>query len=169
MKIQIFNPLMTIALVPLAGCAAFTPFDLANPTNLTVEDALRDVGAGFAGMREELDQRRGLKLGLYPCKVTVNLNVTADAAQGGKLTLDASTAPSQTTSTTHVNTVTASGHVEQTNTSTAHRGNTVVVEMYSVPCIPKDTLGGTNPSKVRLVSDAAERGVQHAPFVNPRR
>ncbi|MBB2754543.1 UNVERIFIED_ORG: hypothetical protein GGI57_005278 [Rhizobium aethiopicum] len=147
----------------LQGCAAFSPSDLAKPTSLSVEEALSDVGRGFAGMKHEL-RRSDLKLGLYPCKVTVNLNVTASAEQGGKLVLDASTAPTTTTTTALVNTVSASGHVEQVNSSSASRGNTVVVEMYSVACTPKDTLAGTHPEKISAVTSELNSGLVSAPL-----
>jgi len=150
-------------LLCLSSCAAFSPKDVANPTNLTVENALTDVGRGFAGMKTEL-RKSDVKLGLFPCKVTVNLNVTASADQGGKLVVDASTAPTSTAATTQINTLTASGHVEQTNTSTATRGNTVVVEMYSVACTPKDTLAGTFPDKVGSVTREVAAGVPVSPL-----
>jgi hypothetical protein len=117
-------------------------------------------------MKDEL-RKSDVKLGLFPCKVTVNLNVTASAEQGGKLVLDASTAPTSTATATQLNTITASGHAEQTNTSSATRGNTVVVEMYSVACIPKDTVAGTYPDKVGSLTKAVAMGPPAAPFSVP--
>ncbi len=157
--------ILLVLCIPLeTACAAFSPKDVANPTNLTVESALRDVGAGFAAMQREVRQQPNMKLGLFPCKVTVSLNVTASADQGGKLTLDASTAPTTTQATVISNTFSAAGHVEQTNTSSATRGNNVVVELYSVPCIPKDTLAGTAPDKVSAVLAGATSGLSQSPM-----
>lgn len=153
----------------VTSCASFSPKEVGQPTSLTVESALTDVGRGFAGMKSYL-RDNNLKLGLYPCKVTVNLNVTADAAQGGQLVLDASTAPAATATSTAINTFSASGNFTQTNSSSAHRGNTVVVEMYSAACTPKETLGGANPDKIaaagkgmaQTVSDAVLSGSKKA-------
>lgn len=155
---------LTLLGASASGCAAFSPKDLAQPTSLTVEHALVDVGAGFAGMKNELRRNGDQKLGLYPCKVTVNLNVTASADQGGKLVLDASTAPTSVATSTLTNTVSGSVHAEQTNSSSATRGNTVAVELYSIACLPAGTLGQVNPDKVAIVTKAADEGLPQAPF-----
>ncbi|WP_126911571.1 hypothetical protein [Rhizobium chutanense] len=147
----------------LGSCAAYSPKDVANPTKLTVEDAMTDIGRGFAGLKAEL-RKSDLKLGIFPCKVTVNLNVTASADQGGKLVIDASTAPTTTATTSLTNTISASGHFEQTNSSAATRGNTVVVEMYNVACVPKDTLAGSFPDKVEKVSKVVQESPTSTPF-----
>lgn len=149
----------------LAGCTAFSPKDVANPTTLTVSAALTDVGAGFANMKRQVDAG-GIKLGLYPCKVTVNLNVTADAARGGTLVLDASTKPAETTTTTVTNTFSASANLTQTNTSTAHRGNTVVVEMYSLACTPKDGVAASSANLAAL-ANAMNIAQRQAPVLAP--
>lgn len=151
----------------VTGCAAFSPADLAAPTELTVEKAMTNVGAGFAGMHEEINRKGPRKLGLYPCKVTVNFNVTASAAQGGTLVLSTSTAPTTTQTVELKNTVTADARIEQTNESSASRGNTVVVEMYSIPCTPLQTLAGQHPDKVMQVVRAANEGVGGAPTFRP--
>lgn len=114
-------------------------------------------------MKQEL-RKSDLKLGLFPCKVTVNLNVTASADQGGKLVLDASTAPTTVAQNTVSRAVTATGHFEQSNNSSATRGNTVIVEMYSIACTPKDTLAGANPDKVKVVTEEAVKGAIAAPL-----
>lgn len=168
-KVMMFQPPLILALVgPIASCAAFTPADVAKPTSLTVEHALADVGRGFALMKQEL--REGdLKLGLFPCKITVKLNVTAAAEQGGKLVIDASTAPTTLAQNTVQRTVTASSHLEQTNTSSVSRGNTVIVEMYSIACTPKDTLAGAHPDKVGPVTRDAIGGTVSAPLSDVRK
>lgn len=117
-------------------------------------------------MKHELRQS-DLKLGLFPCKVTVNLNVTASAEQGGKLVLDASTAPTTLAQSSATRTVSASGHFEQFNNSSATRGNSVVVEMYSIACTPKETLAGAHPDKVGAVTKEAVEGTITGPLVIP--
>ncbi|MBY5744644.1 hypothetical protein HFO28_13730 [Rhizobium leguminosarum] len=162
---QSYRLFACLLLPTLAGCTAFSPKDVANPTTLTVSDALTDVGAGFANMKRQVDAGR-IKLGLYPCKVTVNLNVTADAARGGTLVLDASTKPAETTTTTVTNSFSAHANLTQTNTSTAHRGNTVVVEMYSLACTPKDGVAGSNANLLAL-ANAMNIAQKQAPVMAP--
>lgn len=149
----------------LGSCTSYSPKDVADPTKLTVEDAMTDVGRGFAGLKAEL-RKSDLKLGIFPCKVTVNLNVTAAAGERGKLVIDASTAPTTTATTTLTNTISASGHFEQENSSSATRGNTVVIEMYNVACVPKDTLAGSFPDKVEKVSKVVQESPTSTPFVH---
>ncbi|MGA0533561.1 hypothetical protein [Hansschlegelia sp. KR7-227] len=157
---------LLLACGSLAGCASFTPAQVADPTGLTIERAMTDVGAGFAGMNAAL-RRDGhrVKTGLYPCKVVVTLNVTANAERGGGLLLDANAAaPAVKTETASTATADAKLHVEQKNSSTAVRGNTVNIEMYSIPCLPTDTLAGSAPDKVSTVVKAATDGVDFAPY-----
>ncbi|MDR6100574.1 hypothetical protein QE369_000752 [Agrobacterium larrymoorei] len=153
-----------VSLSYLPACAAYTPNDLAKPTSLTVEAALTDIGAGFAGMKSKLREGGDLKLGLYPCKVIANFNVTASAAQGGKLVIDASTAPTTTAQTTKTNTLSATVQAEQVNSSSATRGNTIAIEIYNVACIPKDTLATIQPDKVGVVANALAGSISMAPL-----
>ena len=151
----------------LAGCTAFSPEDIGRPTELSLQDAMADAGVGFARMKQEL-RRADVKLGLYPCKFTVNFNVTASAAQGGKLVLDASADPTSVAQSTSSRTLTASANFEQVNSSSATRGNTVVVEMYSIACTPAETLASKHPDKVGEVTRRANEGVLDSPLMVPQ-
>jgi hypothetical protein len=153
------------ALLLLPACAAFGPGDLAPENSITVAKAMEDLGRGFKALKTELDRDGTLKTGLFPCKVTVNFNVSAAAKQGGELVLQASTQPTQTQATQITNTVSASGTFTQTNSSEATRGNVVVVELYSAPCFPKDTLATLHPDKVATVVNGAAAGRDKAPFM----
>lgn len=141
----------------ISACAAFSPTDLVNPKSVTVEQALSDVGAGFASMKQELNKKGPTKLGLYPCKVSLELAVKSSADQNGKLVLD--NKQSQSTSSG----VGFNFDAEQENKSSASRGNTIKVEMYSIPCIPKETLAFEKPDKVKIVAKAAEEAVIFSP------
>ena len=153
-----------LAALAITGCAAFSPNEVAKPSTLTIANAMGDIGEGFLNMRATLDKNPNLKLGLWPCKVTATLNVTANADMGGKLVLDTSIKPP-------VKVVDASitGHAEQTNNSSATRGNTVDVELYSAACLPKDTLGFDKPDKVSTVGGAMTDVEQFAPFALPKK
>ncbi len=114
----------------VSACASYSPSEVANPTDLTIDQAMADVGTGFVRLRQELDKApRELRLGLYPCRVEVALNVTANAARGGRLVLDASLKPP-------VKVVEAGVAVQaaQENTSAASRGNTVTIVMENPTC-----------------------------------
>ena len=139
MKWRTMIPLLcTIA---LAGCG-ITPVGLASGKDITVADALSDVGKGF----KELDDAIGDHnvLGVYPCKITVTLNVKAGSKREGELVLDVSKVSGK------------SG-----GASEAERGNSVHIEMYNSGCLPKDTLGYNSPDKV----DEAMIGMGVAPEV----
>ena len=120
----------------LTSCSTFKPDDIVPiPSNLTVSEALADIGAGFSRMKKELDEN---KLGVFPCKITVDFNVTAGAGDSGELVLNLSSATSSSTA-----------NLESKSNSNAQRGNTVRIEMYNPGCLPKDTLGSMNPEKVK--------------------
>lgn len=75
--------------VLLASCAAFTPVDVAKPSQLTLPEATRQVGQSLVALKRELEANN-LQAGLLIDEVEVHLNVTANATQGGtqKLTVD---------------------------------------------------------------------------------
>jgi hypothetical protein len=149
----IFVPSLVIS---LAGCAAFSPNEVADPSHLTIDNAMQSIGEGFIKMQAALS---GNKMGLWPCRVTTTLNVTANADQGGKLVLDTTIKPPSEVVTAEIK-----GHAEQTNNSSATRGNTISVEMYNAACIPKDTIGYDKPDKVDLVVKALENSKTSSPL-----
>ena len=122
----------------LSACASFKPKDIVPvPSNLTVSEALKDIGTGFNSLRNELGDN---KLGMFPCVITVNLKVTASAEDSSKLVLDMSaTAPSRS----------STANLTAGASSEAERDNTIRVEIYNPGCLPKDTLGYSNPEKVK--------------------
>lgn len=147
------SPLLACLLTVLSGCSAFSPNEVAQPSKLTISDAMADIGEGFAKLKENITKNDpNLRVGLWPCKVGVTLNVTANAEMGGKLVLDTSLKPP-------VKIVDASltAHAEQSNTSSASRGNTVSIDMYNVACIPNNTVGYDKPEKIKDLGDAMIR------------
>lgn len=136
-----------LATFSLSACAAFSPNEVAQPSKLTIADAMADIGTGFANLKRSITQYDSdYKIGMWPCKVAVTLNVTANAEMGGKLVLDTSLkAPAKVVDGS------ITGHAEQTNTSSAARGNTISIDMYNVACIPNNTLAYDKPDKVIVV------------------
>lgn len=116
----------------LAGCAAFSPGELAKPSNLEIDVVLEKIGSGFTKMKNQLGEN---KLGIWPCKITTTLNVTASADQGGKLVLDTKIRPPVEPVSADITL-----HADQTNSSSASRGNVINIEMYNPGCFPKDTV-----------------------------
>lgn len=125
---------MLLCLIMLTACESFNPDRVVEPKDVTVSEALADIGKGFV----ELDKALGDKtLGVYPCKIAVSLNVKASAKETGKLTIDLSTSDSI-----------AKAGGERSGETTAERGNTIQVEMYNPGCLPKDTLGYHKPDQI---------------------
>ncbi len=140
-----------------AGCAAYSPKEVASPSKLTVSAAMLDIGSGFANLKKGITQDDPYnKTGLYPCKVLVTLNVTASAEQGGGLVLDTGIKPPSAY-------IEGGLKVDQKNGSSAQRDNNITIEMYNPSCIPNNTVAYNTPDKVEMVARAMEAGVHGAP------
>ena len=128
-------------MVGVSGCAAFSPKDVADPTTLTIPVAMKEIGDGFLALQKSLE---GNKIGVLACKIDVNLNLTATAGQGGTLVLDASLKPPTNVQVGGTSGLTAKA--EQSNTSEGSRGNTIAIHLINPACLPKDTVGYSNPA-----------------------
>jgi hypothetical protein len=148
---------VSLCSVSLVGCAAFSPNDVANPSRLSVENAMKSIGQGFNNMQEALD---GGKMGLWPCKVVTTLNVTASAEEGGSLVLDTTIKPPATSIQGEM-----SGHIDQKNTSLASRRNAVTIEMYSAACLPEHTIGYDKPDQVKDVVEGLNLSREKSPLI----
>jgi hypothetical protein len=73
----------------VSACGYRSVYDVAKPTDITIDKAMQDVGAGLGNMKSALDAK-GLNTGLLVDEVTMTLNVSAAADRTGKLVLDAS-------------------------------------------------------------------------------
>lgn len=117
--------LTTLLAAVVSGCAAYTPMDVAKPSNVTLVDATRDVGKSLVALKQELDQNQ-MKAGLLIDEVNVNLKVTANATQGGtqKLTVDAAN--------TALAGVGLGATVTGEQTSTGYRENTISLKFKNI-------------------------------------
>ena len=159
LKFQIKSLALMISIATISGCGLSSK-EVADPSELTVSAAMADIGRGFS----ELEQNKSRQLGLYPCKVTVNLNVTASATDNSKLVIDRNMSPvGQTIGTA----TTTNANLELGNTSTGSRGNTIAVELINPVCLPKGTLGADNPGKVKDLVGPLGSLVVQAPFGFP--
>ena len=121
------------------------PRDVVEPKDVTVSEALKDIGKGFANLDTELGEK---VLGVYPCKITVNLNLKASAEDEGKIVIDLSTKPRVVERISTPLDPAAKTNFERSGEAAAERGNIISVEMYNPACLPNNTLGYQKPEKI---------------------
>lgn len=73
----------------VSGCTTLRPETVVTPSELTVEDALRTVGKGLSGLKEELD-KKNITTGLLVDEVQLTLNLTSKATDSKTLAVDIS-------------------------------------------------------------------------------
>lgn len=154
-----------LAALLLTGCCSTD--NVAKPSNITLVNALRDVGTGLAEMKAaELATFATNKVlnpggtndfitGLFPAEVDVTFNVTAGAANGNQLSLDLNaSAPS----------VPVGGKISDTysTSSTAARGNQITVKFMSAYFTTTTTTttmtNGTKVAVEQKITDAKTLG-----------
>lgn len=123
----------------LAGCAPATDRVVAQPTDINLADAMRDVVLAFREA-QQVSQATGAPIGIYPCTVTVTFNITAGTGSNRSIVLDAQVTPP-------VRVVQGSLGLRATSdeAQTASRGNQIVVLLTSAACNPPNTLGTLRP------------------------
>lgn len=135
---------LATALSSIMGCAAFTSEDLAKPSEVTLEQALKSVGAGLYKMREA---QNDMKTGLIASSVDVTFKLAASAKESGKLTIDLSKS-----ATTDPTTKSQAIGGEKSGESSAARSNEISVKFVNILTIPKDTLAHTkSPEDLRKI------------------
>ena len=149
----IIVPMFTTLL--LTGCCS-TNY-VAKPSNITLVNALHDVGAGLAELKASelemvatntyLHERYGTNdfiTGIFPSEVDITFNVTAGASNSDQLTIDMNaSAPG----------VPVSGGVSNTSgsSSTASRGNQITLKfMSALFTTTTTTTTATNGTKVAV-------------------
>lgn len=118
----------------LPGCAAFTPVDVAKPSDITLVAATTQVAESLVAMKAELDRHK-TRVGLIVDQVDVDLAVTASATQGGSqdLKIDASK--------TILAGVGLSADVQGSQTSTGQRSNTIHLTFKNIATAPLNCVG----------------------------
>lgn len=137
----------------LTGCCSTG--NISKPSNITLVDALKQVGAGLADFKaaelEEVSTNQYLKkqfksgdftTGIFPSEVDVTFNIAASASSGNQLTIDLNgSAPG----------VPVSGGISNTSSSssTASRGNQITLKfMSALFTTTTTTTTATNGTKV---------------------
>lgn len=124
----------------MSGCASFTPVQVVGqPSEVTVEEALKSVGRGLHDMRLEIGEN---KTGLVPAEVIVNFKLAASAKDSGKLTVDLSVPLTSGGAA-------GSGKIgaEAEKSSEGSRSNEITIKFVNLLLLPKDTLGTIKSAK----------------------
>jgi bacterioferritin-associated ferredoxin len=116
-----FSVILAIAM-SVSACGAFTPREIAEPSNVTVRDAVFEV----ADTLRELQNRVpvGSKSGLIADEVTVVFNVAASSDVTNKAGLTISNVPLAGGS--------VGGNAEVQSVSSASRGNTITIKFKNI-------------------------------------
>jgi len=117
----------------LAGCANYTP--VAVPTDITLDQAMRSVGQGFAALEAGIEDAGIEEIGVYACTVDVTFNVTAGATGSEELVLSAGVSPPQIP-------ISLSGTATQEATQRSAIGNTIAIRLASIGCMSEETIWG---------------------------
>lgn len=72
-----------------SGCTTLKPETVVSPSEVTVEDALKTVGRGLAGMKSELEKEK-ITTGLLVDEVQLTLALTSKATDSKTLAVDLS-------------------------------------------------------------------------------
>jgi hypothetical protein len=122
-----------VSLAFLSGCASLSPGKVTgDPSEVTVENALKSVGRGLAEMRAEIGKQ---KTGLIPSEITVNFKLAASAKDASKLTVDLSV---PLTSGGAAGTAKVGGEIG--GSSEGSRGNEITIKFVNLLTLGKDTL-----------------------------
>ncbi len=135
----------------MSACCA-TGKIVPEPSNITLEAAMKSVGEGLKQMKEAQGH---IKTGLLPSEVTVTFNVTASATDNTKLAIAASTP--------QVPQIPVSGSVtaDLSSAITANRGNAITIKFTNVLFAPTgQLLTTTSPEQIEKILKAlADAGV----------
>lgn len=143
--------------VLLSGCSSMYPKEVANPKEITLEQALADVGSGLRKLHEE---QKGVKTGLIADSVEITFNVKASANEDNKLTIDLSRDIVVPEVTSHQ----AVGG-EAKSHAEGVRENTITIKFKNIVTLPKDSLAANkSPDEVgKLIETFKEFGLVHYP------
>lgn len=123
----------------LGGCASFRPIDVVNPSEVTLENAMGEVGKGLKAMLKERGEQ---PFGLIPASAEIQFRIAADAKDKSKLVLDMSRSatPANTSQDTKLGS-------ELSQESGGTRDNTITVKFVNLLTIPQHTLAYEKPDK----------------------
>lgn len=118
------------AAITSAGCASFSPKQVVEPSTITLENGLKSIGTGLAGMLKAGD---GNKYGLVPAEIEVTFNLAAKADDAANLHIDLS---KNIAGASNASTLGASKEEK----SSGERGNTITIKFVNLLTLNKETL-----------------------------
>jgi hypothetical protein len=147
MHIMLKFSILAIVII-LSGCVSMNPKQVAEPSEITLACAMKQLGAGF---QEMAHAQGGLKTGLIASEASVTFNVTASAKDSSKLAIDLSFAP--------IKPYPKTGNLggELADSSEGQRGNTITVKFVSLLSFAKDA----NAANIGKLINAINEGDIH--------
>ena len=145
----IFGILMVGSLL-LSACAATKV--VPEPSDITLESAMKSVGEGLKQMKEA---QGDIKTGLLPSEVIVTFNVTASASDNSKLAITASTPQAPPLP------VSGSLTGEMGSAISAARGNVITIKFTNLLFAPEKLLLTTKTSAevVEILKALKDEGI----------
>lgn len=136
--------------VLLSGCSSMYPKEVANPNEISLEEALAEVGTGLALLHEK---QKGVKTGLIAESMEITFHLKASANEDNKLTLDLSRDITVPEVTSHQ---AVSG--EAKSHAEGLRENSITIRFKNILTLPKETLvDSKSPEDVEKIMDAFKR------------
>ncbi|WP_146770284.1 hypothetical protein [Mesorhizobium hawassense] len=108
--------------IALAGCGTFTPREIAEPSRVTVRDAIFEVADSLRDVQDRVPANK--RSGLIADEVTVVFNVAASSTVTDKGGLTISNVP--------LAGGTLGANAETQNVSAANRGNTITIKFKNL-------------------------------------
>lgn len=132
-----------------SGCASWGPRDIVQPSEVTLENAMKSVGTGLQLMR---DAQGEVKSGLIPTQVEVKFDLAASAKDAGKLTIDMTKDGAKTD---------ISAGAEKSSEAEAKRGNTITITFKNILTLSKDDFAAIKSAKdiQQLVEVLRDQGI----------
>lgn len=117
-----------LLILALSGCAAPGPSEIAKPSDISLEQALKSVGDGLNQM---YSAQNGLKTGLIPAEVTVTFNLGVSAKNSTTLSLDFSRT---------IGSAVSKAGLSNEQSSDGLRNNSVTIRFVNLLALPESSL-----------------------------
>jgi hypothetical protein len=105
----------------LGGCGTYRPVDVAKPSEITVEEGMREVALGIVAMRDTLKEH-GARPGVLVDEATVVFNVSAASSDTSSLKIDVARPAA-------AGIIGISGSASDTLVASGNRGNTITIKL----------------------------------------
>lgn len=128
-------------LLSFSGCTTLSR-QVADPNAISLEQAMSQIGPSFRALSVGLE---GQKLGVIPCEIEINFNISATATDTTNAGVTASP-----------KLVITSANLGYTGQSTGVRGNVINIKLQHTACLPAASLGANKKAFEELNSKLDE-------------